>query len=120
MSKVLIVDDEDFIRDMIGDVLELSGYAYIKAANGGEGIALLKSDREISLVLLDFTLPDISGELFVKRMNQEGIAVPVAVLSGLSDNFSLFEKEPIVKGTLAKPFRIDELITLVKELLPVP
>ena len=53
-------------------------------------------------------------------MNQEGIAVPVAVLSGLSDNFSLFEKEPIVKGTLAKPFRIDELITLVKELLPVP
>ena len=119
MSKILIVDDEDFIRDMMKDFLEFEGYEFYEAENGKSAFEILGEKKdEISLIFLDYTLPDIKGKEFVKKMIEEGINVPVILTSGLSDNLDVTEEEKkIVRATLSKPFNLDNFLKIVKDIV---
>jgi len=72
---ILLVDDEEIIRLTSGEILEELGYDVLTAATGSEGLNIFKTKyMEISLIILDMTLPDISGiELFneMKKVNSE-------------------------------------------------
>ncbi len=119
MSKILIVDDENFIRDMMKDFLELEGYEFYEAENGKSAFKIINEKKDdISLIFLDYTLPDIKGKEFVKKMIDENIKIPVILTSGLSDNLdvSLEEKE-VVKATLSKPFNLDNFLKIVKDII---
>ncbi len=119
MSKILIVDDEDFIRDMMKDFLEFEGYEFHEAENGKSAFEILNEKKdEISLIFLDYTLPDIKGKEFIKKMRENDIKIPVILTSGLSDNLDVTEDDKeIVKATLSKPFNLDNFLKIVKDIV---
>lgn len=79
--RVLIVDDEEGIRESLGDILEDEGYSVIAAATGNEGLALLDSEQ-VDLVFLDIWLPDSDGIELLEEIKSRKNSVPVIMISG--------------------------------------
>ncbi len=92
-KKILIVEDDKFLRELIVRKLSHEGYDTIEAADGEEGLRKIKEDRP-DLVLLDLILPGIDGfEVLTQKKEDPFIAmVPVIVLSNLG------QKEDVDKG----------------------
>ena len=109
--KVLIVDDEDINRELLGNML-IDDYDIVYAENGQEAIDCIKnSDEKISLILLDLMMPVMDGFEFIKAYNedQELSSIPVIVMT--SDTES--EAEIIKAGAvdfIKKPYNMPEVI----------
>ena len=121
-ATVLVIDDDDAVRDVVGDILEARGLRVLSAEDGRRGLDQFKAHAdELDLVLLDMTMPGMSGaEVF-----QEIIAIApemrVVILSGYSENnvvASLDGLRPV--GFVHKPFSLDELIERVGMALDRP
>jgi CheY-like chemotaxis protein len=119
LSGILVVEDEERIRRVLALQLELEGYEVEAVASGEECLASLQ-ERLPRLIVLDYLLPDFSGEEIVQRLRrmQGGKRLPVLLLSGLErqdlDRWLL--EDPFVHF-LAKPFENRELLALVKRAL---
>lgn len=81
MKSILIVDDEENIRETLKDVLEDEGYAVLLAENGKVGISVLNT-HVVDVVLLDLWLPEIGGMDVLKMMKERVSDVPVIIISG--------------------------------------
>ncbi len=119
MTKILVVDDDIAINELIKVNLELQGYNVIQAFNGVEGFAKAKQE-EPSLIILDIMMPDVDGYTMAQRVRQyPPIAeTPIIMLTALSELNNKVEGFNIgVDDYLTKPFEIDELIVRVRALL---
>ena len=119
MTKILVVDDDKAINELIKINLELQGYEVIQAFNGTEGFALAKQEMP-TLVVLDVMMPEVDGYTVAQRIRQcEEISdtpiIMLTALSELNDKVSGFNIG--VDDYLTKPFEIDELIVRVRALL---
>lgn len=82
-ETVLLVDDEPLLRRAIRGVLEHAGYRVRESEGGPEGLALLtQGSEQVDLVLLDRSMPRMSGEAFLAGMEASGVRVPVVLLTG--------------------------------------
>lgn len=116
-ARVLVVDDEHELRQLIAQWLELRGYQVVEAADGVDAVELLQAGLEPDLILLDLTMPRMDGRAFLDwlRAQPKHAHRRVIVASGYLD------EEPPVRAdrTFAKPFRPDllerELARLVNE-----
>lgn len=112
---ILIVDDEDTILDMTKDFFSNIGYDVLTASNGELALKILKTNKQISLVLSDIRMPIMSGPEMADQMLNKNPPLLV-FMSGFSD-VSIDELR--VKGAKAfikKPFRMKELQTLIEGL----
>lgn len=119
MTKILVVDDDKAINELIKINLELQGYEVIQAFNGTEGYALAKQEAP-SLVVLDVMMPEVDGYTVAQRIRQcEEISdIPIIMLTALSElNDKVSGFNIGVDDYLTKPFEIDELIVRVRALL---
>lgn len=117
-KKILIVDDEPHILELLKYNLENENYEVIQAETGIE--ALKKLNKNISLAILDLMLPDIDGLEILKtlRKNNETSNIPVIVLTAKGDEFDrVLGLELGADDYIAKPFSIRELIARIKALL---
>lgn len=106
-AKILIVEDDNYINNMIKDALELAGYDCIQAFSGTEGLLLLKESPE--LVILDLMLPGKSGDEVIKQIKAER-DIPVIVVSAKDSVDSKIELLRLgADDYLTKPFDIKEL-----------
>ena len=106
-AKVLIVEDDNYINNMIKDALEIAGYECIQAFSGTEGLLLLKESPE--LVILDLMLPGKNGEEVIKQIKSEN-DIPVIVVSAKDSVDSKIELLRLgADDYLTKPFDIKEL-----------
>lgn len=116
MEKILIVDDDVYIGDVVGEVLSRSGYNVLRAYSGTEAKLLLERDAP-DLVLLDLMLPGLSGEELLPLMR----GIPVIVMSAKAD---VEDKVSLLLGGAAdyitKPFDTRELVARVKVALRRP
>jgi CheY-like chemotaxis protein len=115
---VLIVEDEESIREVIRDVLEDRGFAVKVAQNGAEALRLLDSVRP-DVVVLDLLMPVMHGWDFMESYVEKtgGQAIPIVVVSvnpALPRSFNRFG----VRQVVSKPFDVDVLIAAVEEALP--
>src|SRR6202158_4958703 len=78
--RVLVVDDEDYIRDLIAVGLRFVGFEVDTAADGRDALAKIVSTRP-DLVVLDIAMPGIDGLEVVERLRRDGVATPVVFLS---------------------------------------
>jgi putative two-component system response regulator len=111
-KRVLLVDDDDDHRLMLGDLLETLGYRVTEAPSGRAGLEQL-SGAPPNLVLLDYQLPDMSGADFLMQREQlapEAASVPVILLTALVP--SMMTPTPV--EILGKPFEVKELLALLK------
>ncbi|MFD9698029.1 response regulator [Lentzea sp. NPDC059081] len=117
---VLVVEDDDSVRKYTAASLKRLGHEVLQASGGAEAIAILRSRAEtISVVLLDQTMPGLSGEDVLDEMASAGVAVPVVLTSG-HDRKSMQRRLAgrSVAGFLQKPFRLktlEETISAVME-----
>ena len=119
MAKILIIDDDSAINELIKINLELHGYEVVQAFNGIEGFAKAKQE-EPALVILDVMMPEVDGFTVAQRIRQcsEIADTPILMLTALSQlNDKVNGFNIGVDDYLTKPFEIDELIVRVRALL---
>lgn len=117
---VLIVDDDERVREYVRVNLQMEGYAVREAANAEEGLAVLE---EVSpdLVLLDVMMPEVDGWEMLRRVQERhGVgAIPVVMFSGkVDENAGAEATARGAQGFLGKPFDPQQLIEHAKQLLP--
>lgn len=119
MTKILVVDDDSSINELIKINLELQGYEVVQAFNGIEGFA--KAKQEVpSLIVLDVMMPEVDGYTVAQRIRQcdEIADTPIIMLTALSElNDKVSGFNIGVDDYLTKPFEIDELIVRIRALL---
>lgn len=118
-AKILVVDDEAPIRDMLREVLTAVGYTVITAADGREALPLTLSDRP-DLILSDIRMPRLDGLTLCKalRVNPETKGIPVIMLTTF--NTSEHMEAAMAAGAddfLPKPLNVDEVKIRVRSLL---
>ncbi len=119
MTKILVVDDDTAINELIKVNLELQGYEVFQAYNGTEGFALAKQEMP-SLIVLDVMMPEVDGFTVAQRIRQcaEIADTPIIMLTALGElNDKVNGFNLGVDDYLTKPFEIEELIVRVRALL---
>ena len=119
MSKILVVDDDKAINELIKINLELFGYDVITAFDGIQGFTLAKQELP-DLIILDVMMPDVDGYTVAKRVreNQNTKNIPILMLTALNmleDKVKGFDIG--VDDYLVKPFEMEELKVRVRALL---
>lgn len=112
MKKILIVEDDTSINNMIKEVLTKQSYDCIQAFSGTEGLLYVKQE-ELLLVLLDLMLPGMSGEELLAEIRARG-NTPVIVMSakdGLDSKVELLTSG--AEDYITKPFELEELVARV-------
>jgi len=119
-APILIVDDDDDIRELIKVFLEAEGYRVNGATDGLDAWEQVQSGLQPSLILLDLMMPRMDGEQFLKKLRSCHLSeIPVIILSG---NISAKEKSSGLKAScfLTKPVEIDELLNAVRRFVHSP
>ena len=100
---ILVVDDEEKIREVVTSYLEVSGFQTLCAKNGKQALELFAS-RLVDLVLLDLMLPDLSGEEVCKKIRARS-SVPIIMLTAKVDEASIIHGLNIgADDYITKPF----------------
>ena len=118
-NKILVVDDDLAINELIKINLELAGYKVIQAFNGIKGLALAKQELP-ALVVLDVMMPEVDGFTTAQRIrkNPETSQTPILMLTALSQiNDKVKGFDIGVDDYLVKPFEMEELLVRVRALL---
>jgi excisionase family DNA binding protein len=117
---VLIVDDDERVREYVRVNLEMEGYSVREAGSAEEGLAVLE-DVSPDLVLLDVMMPEVDGWEMLRRLQERhGVgAVPVIMFSGKTNDHAAEEASARgAQGFVGKPFDPQQLIERAKLLLP--
>lgn len=113
-KKILVVDDEKDILDLLEMRLELEGYIPLLAKNGTEGLKILQ-EEDPDLVILDIMMPQLDGYSFIKELKKIK-SIPVIVLTAKYGMKDLFAIEG-VEEYITKPFSPEELTEKVKKII---
>ena len=118
-ETILMVDDEELVRDLGERTLKRAGYKVITAANGKEALELYsKKQGKIELVILDLLMPEMGGKQCLSELLRIRPKIKVLVASGHSDDVSMEESLRLgAKGFVSKPFRLMELLQQVRRVL---
>jgi len=113
MCKILVIDDEKVIKNMIQQLLEMHGHDVATADDGDEGIRKFDNDC-FDLVITDICMPGVDGNIVAKHVrNSDKKHVPVIGMSGTPWTFEDNSFDTIFE----KPFQLKALINTVKELI---
>jgi CheY-like chemotaxis protein len=117
-ARVLVVDDESMLRDLITAFLEEGGYV-VEVAEGGRRALEAIDARPPDLVLLDLNMPGVSGWQVIDRLKERAAPPPVIAMSGIgvAEPPELYAVRRFVYGYLPKPFSQDQLVTSVSRAL---
>jgi CheY-like chemotaxis protein len=115
MSPVLVVEDNEEVREVLAEILRVEGAEVACAANGAEGWARAAATPRPCLILLDFKMPVMDGIEFLKRRNAdpELSAIPVIMISG-TEELTGREAELNFQGFVRKPFDPAVLMEIVR------
>lgn len=109
---MLIADDDYDLRDALGEILGERGFEILEAHDGREALAIMER-RAPSLVLLDLTMPRMSGWELLEELDRRAELAPIPVLV-----FSANEvRMPAGRAFLAKPFRVEQLLERIDAML---
>jgi len=114
MSKILVVEDDEFLAETIADCLIFTGHSADRIGTGSQACQMLSSNQ-YDLILLDSMLPDMNGLDILKTYKENKGTAKVLFLTGAKKN----EEAALELGAdyfLSKPFEIDELLSVVSRL----
>jgi CheY-like chemotaxis protein len=117
---VLVVDDDQGVRELVRANLELEGYAVREAASADEGLAVLEEEPP-DLILLDVMMPEVDGWEMLRRIQERfGVgSIPVIVFSGQVEEEAVSQAATRgARGFLGKPFDLRQLVDQAKQIVP--
>jgi DNA-binding response OmpR family regulator len=118
-GSILVVDDDEDIRELLKVFLEADGYCVKVAADGLDALEQLQNSVRPSLILLDLMMPRMNGERFLKELRASPFAETAVII--LSGNAAAKKKanEFNANCCLMKPVEFDELLNTVRRFVPV-
>jgi len=118
-ETILLVDDEELIRDLGAKILTRAGYKVIASSNGQEGLEAYQArSHEISLVLLDLMMPEMGGERCLEELLKINPEARVVIASGYSLNGSTKDALRVAaRGFVDKPYDVRQLLETVRDVL---
>lgn len=119
-KRILVVDDQESMRDMLADLLDMMGHETCKASGGNEALERLAQD-DIDLVIVDLNMPQMDGMELTKRIKARTPQLPVLVITG----YATFHTERQIlaggaDGCLPKPCTIHRVRDSVANALNAP
>jgi two-component system cell cycle sensor histidine kinase/response regulator CckA len=113
---ILAIDDEPEILNIIKECLEMEGFQVLTALGAKQGVKLYEErGREIGVVLLDYIMPDMTGDLVFECLRQKNPDARVILLTGCEDSVARKMFEAGLRGFIQKPFYLDDLVNRVRE-----
>ena len=117
-GKILVIDDEEIVRNLAKAVLEHYGYSVLLAEDGAKGLAQFAlSPNEFVMVLLDFAMPGLSSEETLQRLRTIRPELKVLLFSGYSEDALRPFEDKGLAGFLQKPFTAHALAEKVKTVI---
>jgi two-component system, cell cycle sensor histidine kinase and response regulator CckA len=118
-ETILVVEDEEMLRDLVREVLTRAGYTVIEATDGEEGVfAFSRSKNEIDLVLLDLGLPLKSGDAVFAEIKHMRPKIPVVFSTGYVKKEKSDELMAMgARGVVHKPYAVQELLVTIRRAL---
>jgi PAS domain S-box-containing protein len=113
-GAILLVDDDEAVRDTTAGMLRELGFKVIQVGSGGGALEILDSDRKIDLMLLDFAMPDMNGAEVAKAATGKRPGLPILFVTGYADLAAITDAgHPVIR----KPFEEGELAEELASLL---
>jgi CheY-like chemotaxis protein len=106
---ILVVDDDEEVREIVVEFLSQTGYRILQAGGGAEALRVVAETPDIDLVITDVRMPDISGLDLADRLERQRRHLKVILISGF------FVSEGVRRRVVRKPFRMQELQAAVRE-----
>ncbi|MBL8208839.1 MAG: response regulator, partial [Blastocatellia bacterium] len=118
-ETILIVDDEENVREVLRFTLEASGYRTLVACDGVEAVAIYRQHyQEVQLVLTDMAMPNLDGPSAIRQMKEINLLVEVIATSGVKTTGKLDEAMKAGAITfLPKPYTAERLLSVLEEIL---
>lgn len=107
-DRILVVDDEEEVREILAETLQDFGYAVVTAASGEEALPVLNRDHSVVLVITDVRMPGMSGLQLAEEIRRRWPRVKVVLISGY------FVPQASPQRFLKKPFHMKDLTAMVR------
>lgn len=118
MSRILIAEDEDSVRDFVSRALQENGYEVTAVADGGAALGEALGG-EFDLLLTDIRMPVMDGIALALNISAKCPDLPVLLMTGYaSEKQRASNLESLVAEVLSKPFTLEQLLTVVRKYLP--
>lgn len=115
--NLLVVDDEDALRNVLSSELQSEGYSVLSAADGDEAIATLQQ-KSFDLVLLDIKMPRVDGFEVLKFIKEKYPKTKVIMLTGFADLKNAIESKKLgAEDFVSKPYDLVDLLTTIERVL---
>jgi signal transduction histidine kinase/CheY-like chemotaxis protein len=115
-TRLLVVDDEDFVRELLGEILEGEHCDVYLAESGGEALSMFR-DMEFDAVFTDVGMPGMSGWELAREIKQINTSIPIAVITGWGEAVGSHEQKAAgVDWVVPKPFTADRIAELVRDI----
>ncbi|MGE5341285.1 MAG: response regulator [Candidatus Omnitrophota bacterium] len=121
-QRILIIDDEVQIRELLGQMLSREGYEVENASNGKEGMKICR-EKDIDLIITDIIMPEKDGIEMILELSREFSDLKIIAISGGGrlgpDGYLDMAKKLGAQRTFFKPFNRREILEAIQELLDV-
>ena len=116
-KKALVIDDEEALRDIVTEVLEMVDMEAVTASSGVEALKIVSDyDNNFDVMIIDMYMPDLTGEETYEKLKEFYPNCPVLYISGLDRSEEYIESDPNVQF-LKKPFAVKDLQDAIKKLI---
>ena len=113
MHRILIIDDEESVRDVLQSFLKLKGFEITTASDGKEGLNILQQEK-FSVILTDLMMPDITGLDILKKAKEINLNTPIILITAYGTIQSAVEAMKLgAFDYVTKPFSLDELLIII-------
>ena len=118
-ETILLVEDEDLVRDVTKRILKRAGYKVLIAVNGKEALNLYAKEKDkISLVILDLIMPEMGGKECLEKLREIDPDAKILITSGYYTTEIAREiTESGAAGFILKPYNLKQMLTKVREVL---
>jgi DNA-binding response OmpR family regulator len=120
-KKILIVEDEEAVRELEKFILEQQGYEVMEARDGLEGLTKAEF-RKPDLILLDLMMPDVSGGRMFDEMREHPATagIPIVVVTGKPDAHQIYDDQIGPEDVIMKPFEAEALLARIEHHIGAP
>lgn len=117
-SLILVVDDEEDVRDLVLEILRSAGFQALPARHGEHALEILKERSDVDLVLTDVMMPHFDGPTLARRIARDWPELPVLFMTGYPpETLRALGMLPPGRPPIEKPFPIQDLLRKVREAL---
>ena len=115
-EKILVVDDNNFLRSVVSKMLSLLGYEVSSADSGENGLSLFRKNK-FDIVLSDYEMPGMDGVAFACSVKKSSPRTPVVIMTGAGRESVFSRKSTAVDEVISKPFTLSGIDETIQNLL---